>query len=65
LRAIIRDEQRDISSIRDTSSAEVELIKNMTSAQLEVLNDININSTKLASQGAYTALSVFFSVLVW
>ena len=29
-------------------------------AQLEVLEDINITSTKLASQGAYTALSVFF-----
>jgi Short C-terminal domain len=60
MRAIMRDQQRDISSINNMTSAEVELIKNMTSTQLEVLKDINITSTKLASQGAYSALSVFF-----
>jgi hypothetical protein len=60
MRAIMRDQQRDISSIRNTSSADVELLKNMTSTQLEVLKDINITSTKLASQGAYVSLSVFF-----
>jgi hypothetical protein len=60
MRTIMRDQQRDISSIKNMTSAEVELIKNMTSAQLEVLSDINITSTKLASQGAYSALSVFF-----
>jgi hypothetical protein len=60
MRALMRDQQRDISSIRNTSSADAGLIKNMTSTQLEVLKDINITSTKLASQGAYSSLSVFF-----
>ena len=49
MRTIMRDQQRDISSI-----------KNMTPAQLETLTQINNSSTKLATQGAYTALSVFF-----
>ncbi|HEU4443475.1 MAG TPA: SHOCT domain-containing protein [Nitrososphaeraceae archaeon] len=60
LRAIMRDQQRDIASINNMTSAEVELIKNMESLQLEELKDINTVSTKLATQGAYTALSVFF-----
>src|SRR5215218_1352507 len=60
LRAIMRDQQRDMSSINNMTSAEVELIKNMESLQLEELKDINTVSTKLATQGAYTALSVFF-----
>ena len=60
MRTILRDQQRDITSIKNTSSAEVELIKNMESLQLEELKDINTVSTKLATQGAYTALSVFF-----
>ena len=60
MRSIMRDQQRDIASISNTSSAEVELMKNMISRQLEILNDINITSTKLASQGAYSSLSVFF-----
>jgi uncharacterized membrane protein len=49
IRAILRDQQRDISSV-----------SNMTPAQLETLNEINDSSTKFAIQGAYTALSVFF-----
>src|SRR5215213_11583701 len=49
MRAILRDQQRDISSV-----------SNMTPAQLETLNEINESSTKFAIQGAYTALSVFF-----
>jgi|SRR5215212_8198315 hypothetical protein len=60
MRSIMRDQQRDITSIRNTSSTEVELMENMISRQLEILNDINITSTKLASQGAYSSLSVFF-----
>jgi Short C-terminal domain len=60
MRAIMRDQQRDIASINNMTSAQVELIKNMESAQLRVLEEINIASTKLATQGAYTALSVFF-----
>lgn len=46
IRAILRDQQRDISSV--------------SNAQLETLNEINDSSTKFAIQGAYTALSVFF-----
>jgi hypothetical protein len=60
VRTIMRDQQRDIASINNMTSAEVELIKNMESLQLEELKDINTVSTKLATQGAYTALSVFF-----
>ena len=60
MRAIMRDQQRDIASINNMTSAQVELIKNMESLQLEELKDINTVSTKLATQGAYTALTVFF-----
>jgi len=60
MRTIMRDQQRDMSSINNMTSTEVESIKNMTSVQLEVLKDINTTSTKLAVQSAYTALSVFF-----
>jgi hypothetical protein len=60
MRTILRDQQRDIASLNNMTSAEVELIKNTESLQLEELRDINTVSTKLATQGAYTALSVFF-----
>jgi hypothetical protein len=60
MRTIMRDQQRDMSSINNMTSTEVELMENMISRQLEILNDINITSTKLASQGAYSSLSVFF-----
>jgi len=66
MRAIMRDQQRDIASINNMTSAQIELMKNMESgqntesAQLRVLEEINVVSTKLATQGAYTALSVFF-----
>jgi uncharacterized membrane protein YidH (DUF202 family) len=49
IRTIMRDQQRDISSIRNTSSADVEALTNM-----------GTNLAKLTTQGAYTALSVFF-----
>jgi Short C-terminal domain len=49
MRAIMRDQQQDISSIRNTSSADVEALTNM-----------GTNLAKLTTQGAYTALSVFF-----
>ena len=54
MRTIMRDQQRDISSIKNTSSA-----------QVEALTQMGMSSAKLATQGAYTALSVFFWVLVW
>ena len=60
MRTIMRDQQRDIASINNMTSAQVELIKTMESLSLEELKDINTVSTKLATQGAYTALSVFF-----
>jgi hypothetical protein len=49
MRALMRDQQRDISSINNTSSAEVETLTNM-----------GTTLAKLTTQGAYTALSVFF-----
>ena len=54
MRALMRDQQRDISSIRNTSSAQVETFTNM-----------GTTLATLTTQGAYTALSVFFWVLVW
>jgi hypothetical protein len=49
MRTIMRDQQRDIASIRNTSSSNVEALTNM-----------GANLAKLTTQGAYTALSVFF-----
>jgi hypothetical protein len=49
MRALMQDQQSDISSIRNTSSTEV-----------EVLTQMGTNLGKLTAQGAYTALSVFF-----
>ena len=49
MRTIMRDQQRDISSIKNTSSAEVEALTRMGSTL-----------GKQTTQGAYTALSVFF-----
>ena len=49
MRTIMRDQQRDIASIRNTSSANIEALTNM-----------GTNLAKLTTQGAYTALSVFF-----
>jgi uncharacterized membrane protein len=60
IRAILRNQQHDISSIKNMTAAEIESNKNITAAQLEVLNDISVTSTKLAAQGAYSSLSVFF-----
>ena len=49
MRTIMRDQQRDISSIKNTSSAEV-----------EALTQMGTTLGKQTTQGAYTALSVFF-----
>ena len=72
MRAIMRDQQRDISSIKNISSAQAEALTqtgmsltNSSSAQAEGLTQMGMSSSKLATQGAYTALSVFFWVLVW
>jgi Short C-terminal domain len=67
MRAIMLEQQRDISSIRNISSAQAEALTqmgmssaNMSSAQVEAFTQMGMSSTKLATQGAYTALSVFF-----
>jgi len=60
IRSILRNQQHDISSLENMTSSEIELNQNITAAQLEVLNDISVTSTKLAAQGAYSSLSVFF-----
>ncbi len=49
MRAILRDQQSDISSIR-----------NLSSAHLESSTQSSMSSTRLSIQGAYTSLSVFF-----
>lgn len=49
MRAMMRDQQRDISSIN-----------NMTSAQAEALTRMGTELGKEATQATYTALSVFF-----
>ena len=49
LRAIMHDQQGDISSIR-----------NMTSEEVEALTRMSTSLGKFTAQGAYTALSVFF-----
>ena len=67
MRAIMRDQHRDISSIKNISSAQAEALTRMgmsltnsSSAQAEALTQMGMSSSKLATQGAYTALSVFF-----
>ena len=44
------------SGIEEKASAQ----ENSTAREIAILNEINLTSTKLATQGAYTALSVFF-----
>lgn len=49
VRIMLQDDRADLSEL-----------KNMTAHETSILNEINLSSTKLATQGAYTALSVFF-----
>jgi hypothetical protein len=49
MRAIMRDQQRDMASIRNTSSVEAEALTQMAAS-----------SSRLAIQATYTALCVFF-----
>lgn len=39
--------------------------ENSTAREIAILNEINLTSTKLATQGAYTALSVSFWASRW
>jgi hypothetical protein len=40
--------------------SQISEIRNMTVTEMAVLGEISLTSTKLATQGAYTAMSVFF-----
>lgn len=51
---------KDIRITQSNQSAEISAIKNTTSAQNEVFKKIATSLSKSATQGAYTALSVFF-----
>ena len=42
------------------TTSSIEEIKNMTTTEMAILEEISLTSTKLATQGAYTALTVFF-----
>jgi cbb3-type cytochrome oxidase subunit 3 len=49
VRTMLRDDRAELSEVKD-----------MTAREIAILSEINLTSTKLATQGAYTALSVFF-----
>lgn len=51
---------KDIQNTQSNQSADIQAIKNTTSAQKEVFEKIVTSLSKSATQGAYTALSVFF-----
>jgi cbb3-type cytochrome oxidase subunit 3 len=50
----------DVRTMLRDDRAEQSEVKDMTAREIEILSEINLTSTKLATQGAYTALSVFF-----
>ena len=49
VRTMLRDDRAELSEVKD-----------MMAREIAILSEINLTSTKLATQGAYTALSVFF-----
>jgi hypothetical protein len=49
VRTMLRDDRAELSEMKD-----------MTAREIAILSEINLTSTKLATQGAYTAISVFF-----
>jgi cbb3-type cytochrome oxidase subunit 3 len=49
VRTMLRDDRAELSEMKD-----------MTAREIAILSEINLTSTKLATQGAYTALTVFF-----
>jgi preprotein translocase subunit SecF len=51
---------KEIQTTQSNQSAEIGAIKNTTSSQKEVFEKIGTTLSKSATQGAYTALSVFF-----
>ena len=54
------DAQVSTLSSTDEIGGQLSEIKNMTTTEMAVLSEISLTSTKLATQGAYTAMSVFF-----
>ena len=51
---------REIQIILNNQTHDLGVIKNITSAQNKVLEKVTTSLSKSATQGAYTALSVFF-----
>jgi hypothetical protein len=51
---------REMQNTLNNQSHDLEVIKNITSAQNKVLEKVTTSLSKSATQGAYTALSVFF-----
>jgi cbb3-type cytochrome oxidase subunit 3 len=49
VRTMLRDDRAELSEVKDVMAREI-----------AILSEINLTSTKLATQGVYTALSVFF-----
>ncbi|MEW6603501.1 MAG: SHOCT domain-containing protein [Thermoproteota archaeon] len=50
----------DVRNMLRNDRADISEVKNMTAREIAILSEINLTSTKLATQGVYTALSVFF-----
>lgn len=50
----------DVRTMLRSDRADISEVKNMTAREIDILSEINLTSTKLATQGVYTALSVFF-----
>ena len=50
----------EIGTSVNTNREGISRLSNMTMAEMAILNDISLTSTKLATQSAYTAMSVFF-----
>lgn len=51
---------REIQTMLNNQTHDLGVIKNITSAQNKVLEKVTTTLSKSATQGAYTALSVFF-----
>jgi len=51
---------KEMQNTLNNQSHDLEVIKNITSAQNKVLEKVTTSLSKSATQGAYTALSVFF-----
>ena len=57
---ILQPTIREIQIMLNNQTHDLGVIKNITSAQNKVLEKVTTSLSKSATQGAYTALSVFF-----